>query len=99
MDENDAKSVENAIATAVTEAASDVAPKTSNEDVKLDAKAELFVRKITDSVTKAMANLLKPPPEEIEDDDAEDSHVKRKRRNPSAPPPPKKTGFFESLGL
>lgn len=96
------ESVQGAVATAVTEAVSDMAPQTSNEDEKLDARAELFVRKLTDSVTKAIADLLKPPAQAKDDDDGdddkeEDSPVHRRRRAPS--PQPKKKNFFESLGL
>jgi len=54
--------LENKIATAVTETSGELPDTSSDEDnEKLDARTELFVRRVSDSVTKAIADLIKPP--------------------------------------
>ena len=86
-------SVDNQIATAVTEAVTNVAPEKS-DDEKLDAKAELFVRRLTDAVTKSVAALLNP---DDDDDDDDEPPIRRKRSAPKPPPTPKKKSFLDSL--
>jgi hypothetical protein len=64
--------VETQVATAVTEAVAKVADKQGSEasEEKLDAKTELFLRRLTDSVTKSIADLILPD-DDTEDEDAE----------------------------
>jgi hypothetical protein len=94
------------IADAVTDAVSDATSTAASaagtkKNETLDPQAELFVRRITDSITKSIADLLKPQVTETEEDDdtVEDSPVKRKRRQAPNPQPPKKPTFWASIGL
>jgi hypothetical protein len=97
------ESVESEIATAVTDAVAEVVDTSGAQksEEKLDAQAELFVRRITDSVTKAMADILRPTPTDETDDEEEDSPVKRKRRKtvPITTPKPKSATFLGRLGF
>jgi hypothetical protein len=95
------------IADAVTDAVSDATSTAASaagtkKNETLDPQAELFVRRITDSITKSIADLLKPQvieTEEDDDDTVEDSPVKRKRRQAPNPQPAKKPTFWASIGL
>ena len=77
------ESLEDKVVTAVAETASELPDTATDEDnEKLDARAELFVRRVSDSVTKAIADLVKPAPSEpvvpIETDTAEVKKRKKK---------------------
>ena len=89
------------IADAVTDAVADATSTAAPAAETLDPQAELFVRRITDSITKSIADLLKPQVTETEEDDdtVEDSPVKRKRRQAPNPQPAKKPTFWASIGL
>jgi hypothetical protein len=97
----------NNVAAAITEAVASVADTKPDakpkDEEKLDAQAELFVRKISDSVTKAIAELLYPSPsdddDDDDDDDDEDDTPRRPRKKKSTPAPaPKKRSFLTFLG-
>jgi Zn-dependent M32 family carboxypeptidase len=95
----------NKIATAIAGAVADATSATpvveGAAEEKLDAKAELFVRRITDSITKSIADLLKPakPEDDDDDDNEDDSPVRRKRRQAPAPQPVKKQSIWSSIGI
>jgi len=94
--------IADAVTDAVADATSTAAPAAeTNKNETLDPQAELFVRRITDSITKSIADLLKPQVTETEEDDdtVEDSPVKRKRRQAPNPQPAKKPTFWASIGL
>jgi hypothetical protein len=89
---DDTAALENKVTTAIADALPDVdaeqeAKPASKHDSK-DAETELFIRRLTDSVTKSIANLLKPEPTPIADDEEEveeaGKKVRRKRRPQSA---------------
>jgi hypothetical protein len=97
-----ANQIANAVTDAVTDAASAATSVAGTKKTEtLDPQAELFVRRITDSITKSIADLLKPQVTETEEDDdtVEDSPVKRKRRQAPNPQPAKKPTFWASIGL
>jgi hypothetical protein len=97
-----ANQIANAVTDAVTDATSAGTPVDgAKKNETLDPQAELFVRRITDSITKSIADLLKPQVTETEEDDdtVEDSPVKRKRRQAPNPQPAKKPTFWASIGL
>ena len=97
-----ASQIADAVTDAVADATSTAAPAAeTNKNETLDPQAELFVRRITDSITKSIADLLKPQVTETEEDDdtVEDSPVKRKRRQAPNPQPAKKPTFWASIGL
>jgi hypothetical protein len=92
-----ANQIANAVAEAVSDATATLPPVEGKKEEKLDAQAELFIRRITDSVTKSLADLLKPAVSESDDD--EDSPARRKRRAAPKPESKAKPTFFQSLGL
>jgi hypothetical protein len=97
-----ASQIADAVTDAVADATSTAAPAAgTKKNETLDPQAELFVRRITDSITKSIADLLKPQVTETEEDDdtVEDSPVKRKRRQAPNPQPAKKPTFWASIGL
>lgn len=97
-----ANQIADAVTDAVADATSTAAPAAgTKKNETLDPQAELFVRRITDSITKSIADLLKPQVTETEEDDdtVEDSPVKRKRRQAPNPQPAKKPTFWASIGL
>jgi hypothetical protein len=51
--------IEDAVSDAVTDMDSDVVDSQDDEE-KLDARANLFIRQVTDAVTKSIADLLQP---------------------------------------
>ena len=54
--------IENKVGVAVADAVSELPDmQTDEENKKLDERAELFVRRVSDEVTRAIANLVKPP--------------------------------------
>lgn len=55
--------IEDAVSDAVASVDTDVVD-TQDDEEKLDARASLFVRQVTDAVTKSIADLLKPAPVE-----------------------------------
>ena len=104
--------IANKVAAAIASVPTEVSNPPGNEapkkeepkEEKLDAQAELFVRRVTDSVTKALAELLNPSSTaktEDEDDEIEEEGKKvRRKRKPSTPPPqPKKRNatFLDGL--
>jgi hypothetical protein len=94
-DSGNANKIAADIAAAAASVASKEAPNEDEPDDKLDAKAELFVRKVTDSVRTAIAELLNPStpvelPADEEEVEEEGKKVRRKRK-PSAPVPKKRS--------
>jgi len=104
--------VEGAIVAAVAEALPgvDTAKETEackgdkSKDEPLDDKTELLIRRITDSVTKNLADLLKPaktvdeaPADQGQDMLGEDKHKHLKRKHPTALAKPKGRGLLGSL--
>ena len=84
------------VVSAVTEAVTDAldsggdTPQSKNDpEEKLDPKAELFVRRITDSVRTAMAELLNPkkPDNDDDNDDNDEAPDKPKRKTSKREPP------------
>ena len=71
-------------------------PKSEPKEEALDAKAELFVRRVTDSVLKGIADILKPT--EATSVDSED-YPKRRKRKPASTPaqPTKRTSLLDRL--
>lgn len=84
------ESLEDAVATVVADLPSVVADTPSTKTEDSDAKADLYVRKIIDGVTKSIADLLKPTAAPVEDDEPE---VKRKRTPKAVVPVVKKRSF------
>lgn len=74
--------LENKVASAVAEATSELPDTATDEDnKKLDERAELFVRRVSDEVTRAIANLVKPPvAEPIVDPVIETPEVKSRKK-------------------
>jgi mevalonate pyrophosphate decarboxylase len=90
--------VESAIAAAVTSVAASVPAQTDDDEKSEDAKLDLFARKVSDSVTKAIAELLNPTKKEAPADDEEEVEEEgkkvRRKRKPPVIPAPKKRSFF-----
>ena len=87
------ESLEDKVADAVTDATASVADTQGDDaDKTEDAKLELFARKISDSVTKAIAELLNPTKksdpvaEDEKEVEEEGKNVRRQRRLPVAKP-------------
>jgi len=87
------ESLEDKVADAVTDATASVADTQGDDaDKTEDAKLELFARKISDSVTKAIAELLNPTKksdpvaEEVEEEGKRGRRSAEKRRLPVAKP-------------
>jgi hypothetical protein len=76
--------IETAIADAVADSGTTLSDtETTQEDAdKLDARAELFVRRVSDSVTKAIADIVRPPVTEttIEPVVTENQEVKQRKK-------------------
>ena len=86
----DDSSVEDAVDSAIAEAASSVVDNKGDDESKAeDAKLELFARKVSDAVTKSIAELLNPSKKP----DDEESKPKRKPA-PVAPKPKKRVFSF-----
>jgi hypothetical protein len=104
------ETVATAVADAVTESfktvvddSGDGKGKKESSKATEDEKAEYFIRRVTESVTKSIADLLKPPTPEKKEEESEESDdgkedKPRKRRAPT-PAPTKKGGGFGSLKL
>jgi hypothetical protein len=93
------------VGTVIADAASELANQEGNDE-ELDAKAELFARRITDGVVKAVANLLKPPvaDDKVPDDeeeipDAKDPTKKVRRKKRTAPVEKQRKTVWQQLGL
>jgi hypothetical protein len=102
--EDDAGKLASKIDDAITDATSGTPNTVADEKdtEKLDAQAELFVRKISDSVTKSIAELLKPsspsPVGEDEEEVEEEGKKVRRKRRATPTPAPKKRSFLTFLG-
>lgn len=92
------------IAADIAAAAASVGSKETpaeDDDEKLDAKAEFFIRKMTDSVRTAIAELLNPSKAELPSDEEEveeaGKKVRRKRKTSAPTPVVKKRSLLERL--
>ena len=101
-DKKEDESIQTVVADAASAAIASVVdesrdkPAKKEDEEKLDDKAELFVRRVTDSVTKAIADMLKPPTKESESsDEDEDEPTKRKRK--TSPTKPKAKSLLDRL--
>jgi hypothetical protein len=80
--EVDAKQLEDKVAVAVAKESASVPDTESDEsDEKLDARAAMFVRQVTDSVVKQIADLIKPP--EPEPEPEPEPKARRRKQAPS----------------
>jgi hypothetical protein len=102
-DSNDADKIAADIAAAAASVAAKETP-TKQDDEELDAKAEFFIRKVTDSVRTAIAELLNPsaPAPVLEADEEEEvvesgKKVRRKRKTSAPTPVVKKRSLLERL--
>jgi hypothetical protein len=104
MPKEENETLEDKVSNAVTEVATSVADTKSDADKSEDAKLELFARKVSDAVTKNIAELLSPSKktetlaedeEEIEEEPGK--KVRRKRTKTVDIRPPKKR-IFTFLG-
>lgn len=100
-DSNDADKIAADIAAAAASVAAKETP-TKQDDEELDAKAEFFIRKVTDSVRTAIAELLNPsapaPVLEADEEEEVESGKVRRKRKPAAPTPVvKKRSLLERL--
>lgn len=95
------ESLEDKVADAVTDATASVADTQGDDaDKTEDAKLELFARKISDNVTKAIAELLNPSkksdqvPDDEEEVEEEGKKVRRKRKPATPVAKPKRKLFL-----
>jgi hypothetical protein len=98
--------LENKVAATVASAVSGVAvPPSTSEGTKERAETDdekYFIRRVSESVTKAVLDALKPvvSDESESDEDSEDEPSKPRRRKPptkAAPKPAPKKSYFSAL--
>jgi hypothetical protein len=94
------ETLEEKIATAITETPVSVVPE---KGTKPDDEAEFFIRRITEGVSKALAEMMAPKESKPADDEEEveveeeGKKVRKRRKKVQVTQQPKKPSFLERL--